>query len=279
VAVNAQDQRQELAAFLRSRRERRRPEEAGLPAGPRRRTPGLRREEVATLAGLSVTWYTWLEQGRGIRASRQVLASLVNVLGLDGVETAHLFQLAGEAPPSGASGDDEVPAQYRLLLDQLDPNPAYIVNRRFDIVAWNRGCAALFEDLQRLPPERRNVLWLTFTSPAARTMSDDWERDAVHTVGLFRAQLGQDVSAADVAELVGRLEQESEDFRRIWRRRELTAFAPADRAVHHPKLGRVEFEYVKMHAANDDKTLVALLAPRDSELFRRLAELTSASPG
>lgn len=271
---NAVQRRRELAEFLRSRRERRRPEDVGLPAGIRRKTPGLRREEVATLAGLSVTWYTWLEQAREIRASRQVLGSLVDVLGLDAKETEHLFQLAGEAAPAGPPNlAPAVPSSHRVLLDQLDPSPAYLVNRRFDILAWNRGCAALYQDLTRLPPERRNILWLTFTSPAVRTISVDWQRDAAHAVGIFRAQLGQGVLDDSITALVARLEAESEEFRRLWRSREVAAYAPTSLAFNHPSLGPVEFEYVKMHTADDDKTLVAFLAPPGSELSRRLGAL------
>ena len=269
----AAERRRELADFLRSRRERRRPQDVGLPVGARRKTPGLRREEVATLAGVSVTWYTWLEQARQIRASRAVLGSLVGVLGLDAKETEHLFQLAGEAAP--ASPPDlagAVPSSYRLLLEQLEPNPAYLVNRRFDLLAWNRGAAALYLDLERFPPERRNVLWLTFTSPAARAISEDWAADAAHAVGVFRAQLGPGVLDASITALVAQLEGESEEFRELWRGREVATYVPAGRAVHHPRLGRIECEYVKMHAADDDKTLVAFLAPPGSELSRRLAE-------
>ncbi|WP_034262972.1 helix-turn-helix transcriptional regulator [Actinospica robiniae] len=271
---SAMQQRRELAEFLRSRRERRRPEDVGLPVGARRKTPGLRREEVATLAGLSVTWYTWLEQAREIRASRQVLGCLVDVLGLDAKETEHLYQLAGEAAPLGPPDLAAAAApSHRILLDQLDPSPAYLVNRRFDILAWNRGCAALYPDLARLPPERRNVLWLTFTSPGMRTISMDWERDAEHAVGVFRAQLGQGVLDDSITALVGQLEDESEEFRRLWRSRAVAAYAPSRLAFNHPRLGPVEFEYVKMHTADDDKTLVAFLAAPGSELSRRLGAL------
>jgi len=268
-------QRRELAEFLRNRRERRRPQDVGLPpAGARRKTPGLRREEVATLAGLSVTWYTWLEQGREIRASRQVLGSLVNVLGLDEVETAHLFGLAGEVPPDSAAAlDRQLPDQYRQLLDRLEPFPAYIVNRRFDVLAWNRGCAALYEDLPHVPQERRNILWLTFTSEATRRTSEDWEGDAAQTIALFRARLGQQVLEPDLAGLISELENASGEFRRLWRRQDLAAFNSSGCTVVHPKLGRVEFDLIKMHTADDDKTLVALTATADSELSRRLAEV------
>lgn len=248
------------------------------PGGGRRRTPGLRREEVAALAGLSVTWYTWLEQGREIRGSRQVLSSLVDVLGLDAVETAHMFRLAGEVPPSEATAATaEVSAHYEVLLDQLDPNPAFIVNRRFDIIAWNRGCEMLYSDLTRFPPARRNILWLAFTSEEVRATSDDWERDAAQSVALFRAQVGEDVSHPEIAALISELEAESEDFKRLWHLRDLAAFTSESRKMHHPKLGLVTFEYIKMRAADNEQTLVAYLAPKGSELARQLAELVDGT--
>jgi hypothetical protein len=275
--IATDEQRRELAAFLRSRRERRDPADLGLPTGGRRRTPGLRREEVATFAGLSVTWYTWLEQAREIRVSRQVLGSLVGVLGLDAVETSHLFRLAGEVPPAATGpAKSELSPQYELLVAQLDPNPAFIVNRRLDILAWNRGCALLYPGLPGLPAERRNILWLTFTSPEIRTTSDDWAADAAQTVALFRTQAGQGVLEPELAGLVVELEAASDEFGRLWRQKDLAAFAPGSRAVHHPRLGRVELELVKMHAADGERTLVAYLAPTGSELAGRLADLLTA---
>src|SRR5690606_11582000 len=162
--VPAVERRRELGAFLRSRRERRRPEAVGLPVGDRRRTPGLRREEVAMLAGMSVTWYTWLEQGRNVQPSRQVLGSLADVLGLDDVETAHLFRLAGEVPPRVGPASAAVADHEQAMLDRLDPNPALLLDRRLDVVAWNRGAVVLYGDLASLDADRRNILWLTFTS-------------------------------------------------------------------------------------------------------------------
>ncbi len=272
--VSTDQQRRELATFIRSRRERRTPREAGLTEVGRRRTPGLRREEVATIAGVSITWYTWLEQAREIKVSRQVLGSLGRALGLDEVETAHLFRLAGEVPPTSTLPSQPVlPPQYQMLLRQLDPNPAYIVNRRFDILAWNRGCESLLGELTCFPPGRRNVLWLTFTSPEFRRMSENWEQDAAYTVALFRAQCGEGVLQPEVAELVADVAAHSEEFSRLWQLRDLAPFVPQRRPVNHPRLGRIELEYLKMHAAGDDKTLVAFLAPHGSALYRRLAEL------
>lgn len=278
--MTTSEQRRELAEFIRSRRERRRPEDAGLPvAGHRRRTPGLRREEVATLAGLSITWYTWLEQAREINVSRQVLGSLAPALGLDPVERDHLFRLAGEVPPGDGPGRAELPRQYELLLTHLNPNPTFIVNRRFDLVAWNEGFGLLHGDLAAVPPERRNVLWMTFTSPELKAMSENWEEEAAHTVALFRTQVGEHVLDADVVALLRELEAASPDFGRLWGRKELTPFVPGPRTVRHPRLGRIEFEYVKMHVAGDDKTLVSFLVAPGSETERRLRGLIAEPAG
>ncbi|WP_425830824.1 helix-turn-helix transcriptional regulator [Streptomyces fractus] len=273
----AQDRRTELAHFIRSRRERRSPEAAGLPNAGRRRTPGLRREEVATLAGVSITWYTWLEQARDIRVSRQVLGALAGALGLDGTERAHLFRLAGELPPEDADPAPELPHQYRLLLTHLDPNPAFIVNPRFDILAWNRGCELLYGDLGALPARRRNVLWLTFTSPEVRAMTRDWEAEAALTLALFRTQASEGVLAPDLTGLAEELTEASPDFARLWQRRDLAPFAPQARTVDHPRLGEVTLDYVKLHLSNDDKTLVSYLLPPGTELERRFAELAAVT--
>src|SRR5689334_19482042 len=165
-ASDAQQRRRELAAFLRSRRERLTPAEVGLPAGGRRRTPGLRREEVASLAGVGMTWYTWLEQGRDINASDQVLAALARTLRLDPHEQAHLFTLAG-VPVAGASSDDQVISpEIRAVLDQLHPYPAYVTNGRYDLLAYNRAYTALLGNLDALPFLERNTLWILFAKRA-----------------------------------------------------------------------------------------------------------------
>lgn len=249
-----------------------------MPVVGHRRTPGLRREEVATLAGLSITWYTWLEQAREIRVSRQVLGSLVTALGLDPVERDHLFRLAGEVPPGDAASRTELPKQYELLLTHLNPNPAFIVNRRFDILAWNRGCELLYGDLGALPPERRNVLWLTFTDPEVKAMSQDWEEEASHTLALFRTQVGERILDPDVITLLRDLEESSADFARLWQLKELAPFVPKPRTVNHPQLGVIELEYIKMHVADDDKTLVSYLVKPGSDLEQRLEELVEG-PG
>jgi transcriptional regulator with XRE-family HTH domain len=275
--VSTAEQRYELAQFIRSRRERRKPEEAGLATIGHRRTPGLRREEVATIAGVSITWYTWLEQAREIRVSRQVLGALARALGLDPVERDHLFRLAGEVPPSDAASRvrPELPPQYEMLLTHIDPNPAFIVNRRFDILAWNRGCELLYGGLAALPPERRNILWLTFTSAEVREMSENWQEEASHTLALFRTQVGEGVLDPDIVALVSELEAASDEFARLWRRKDLAPFVPKKRTMRHPRLGEIALDYIKMHVAGDDKTFVAYLAPPASELADRLEKLVA----
>src|SRR5499426_1382309 len=166
-AANGQHRRAELAAFLRSRRERISPEQAGLPPGTRRRTPGLRREEVAQLAGVGVTWYTWLEQGRQINASAQVLNAVARTLLLDPAEREHLFRLAdvpdaASAAGTGGAGCEQVPADVQQILDALVPLPASVLNERFDLLAWNAAYEVLWPTVVGREPGERNVLWLNF---------------------------------------------------------------------------------------------------------------------
>jgi len=157
-AADSSGRRAELAAFLRSRRDRLAPEAVGLPPAPRRRTPGLRREEVAQLAGVGITWYTWLEQGRPINASAEVFDALARALLLDRHERAHLFALAGYADRGGDQVPDAVPPAVRAVLDGLDPVPARVVNARWDVLGYNRAEAAVMGDYALRPPEERNIL-------------------------------------------------------------------------------------------------------------------------
>lgn len=276
--------RRELAEFVRSRRERCDPAAIGIPVVGRRRTPGLRREEVATRAGVSITWYTWLEQARPIRASRQVLGSLAEALVLDEVERTHLFRLASEVPPPGNTARARgrgLPAAYDLLLEHLEPNPAFVVDPRFDIWAWNRTCDVLYGDLSVLPEGRRNVLWLTFTSDLVKELWSDWERHALEAIALFRTQAGERILAPELAGLVAELSAESQQFRQLWERREVAPFVAGERSMTHPALGPLTLQAAKLHVASEDKTLVVHLAEPGSDTAARLetalAERTQAT--
>src|SRR2546429_5846941 len=180
--------RSELADLLRSRRHRLTPADVGLPAGTRRRTAGLRREEVAQLAGVSATYYTFLEQGRDVRPSRQVVTALAGALRLSSAERAHLFQLAGI--PLAADDRDQAEATDPVgstLVSRLDPFPAYLKGGRWDVLAANRAARAPFTDWAALPPGDRNMVWWVLTDPAARKVYVEWEKEASDLLGRFRA--------------------------------------------------------------------------------------------
>jgi transcriptional regulator with XRE-family HTH domain len=270
--------RQELGEFLRSRRQRRSPADAGLPAIGRRRTPGLRREEVAQLSGVSVSWYTWLEQGRDIRASAQVLRSVAQVLGLSEPETDYLFALAGAtegrspAEPESAS----VPPGLRHLLAALEPSPAYVADARWDVLAWNRAEAALVTDFARLPERERNMLWVMLTDPSVRRLLPSWEREAQHALALFRAAAGRHPGDERFQELVGMLSATSAEFREWWPRHAVVAFRPAHRGFHHPGAGELALEYVKLQLVERAGVfLVAHLAAPGSPEHAALSALAA----
>ncbi|WP_335970535.1 MULTISPECIES: helix-turn-helix transcriptional regulator [Streptomycetaceae] len=258
-----EQQRRELAGFLRSRREALTPQEAGVPQPfGRRRAKGLRREELAALAGVSLTWYTWLEQARRIKVSRQVLASLARALKLDPVETDYLFRLAGQLPQPGPEQHvrdaRELPGTYLALLRLLDPLPALITNQRFDVLAWNEGLCVLFPWFETLPPEERNVLLMTF-DPRTQDLYPEWEDHALHTVALFRAQAADRLVQPSFTRLVAELAERSELFRTLWQGMGVETAHPDRRRFDHPVLGRIELDYVKLHLGDIQATLVTHL--------------------
>ncbi|GKW41069.1 helix-turn-helix transcriptional regulator [Pectobacterium parvum] len=215
--------RHDLAAFLRARRERVSPADVGLPSGGRRRTPGLRREEVAALAGVGLTWYTWLEQGRDIGVSAAFLDSLARVLKLDAAERRHLFLLAHERPPAEPGKTwCVVPPLVRRLMHDLAPHPAYILNLRWDVLAFNEPANQLF-NFDAHPSERRNLLWLLFTDPLLHERFIGWEQQAQQMLSSFRRDFARATQEADIHELVDELEQVSPDFKMWWRQHEVHA--------------------------------------------------------
>src|SRR3954454_2249881 len=185
---NGDRRRDELADFLRNRRASLTPDDVGLPNGGRRRTPGLRREEVAQLAGVGATWYTWLEQGRDVRASLEVLEAISSALRLTRAERAHLILLGrGEEAPPCKSPVERASASLRRLIANLGTNPAYIIGRRWDYLAWNDAATALLGDFGALPRSARNHVWQTFMAPRRRALFTDWELTYPLLVAKFRA--------------------------------------------------------------------------------------------
>src|SRR5256885_6422922 len=205
--------RHELAAFLRSRRERISPEDAGLPSGYRRRTAGLRREEVGQVSGVGVTWYTWLEQGRPIRASVQVLEAVARTLQLDAIERQHLFRLA--EMPDTAHPDESGPVlrpEIQMVLDGLSPMPASVVTERFDILAWNSAYEVLFPRMLQAPPEERNTLLYLFARPECCSAVENRADQRAALVAQLRAAYGHHVGDPACTALIRRLEAANPGF-------------------------------------------------------------------
>jgi transcriptional regulator with XRE-family HTH domain len=269
--------RADLAEFLRARRAALRPADVGLPPGARRRTQGLRREEVALLAGVSVSWYTWLEQGRPINASLDVLDALARALQLDAVERDHLVALAGHPArrPAGEGGDVVSDALERLLR-ALEPAPAYLLGPRWDFLAWNRSFGALFPAVAELPAENCNLVWVMFADADARALVGDWEREARRVLSQFRAEIVPLRDDPGVVSLVDRLLATSVEFAQWWPRHDVGEFETHRRLFHHPLAGRLEFETQQLVPAGEpDLRVVVHLAIPGDDSARRLA---AASP-
>ncbi|MFE0762171.1 helix-turn-helix transcriptional regulator [Streptomyces smyrnaeus] len=268
--------REELAAFLRSRRERIRPEQVGLPRGPRRRTPGLRREEVAHLSTVGVTWYTWLEQARDIQVSAQVLDSLSRALMLDSSERAHLFALAATADPTPASETTVLPPGIRRLLTQLEPFPACVQNARYDILAHNRTYGRLLGDLDAIAPEDRNCMWLAFTDPDwAAAMPDRQETIRLMTAR-FRSRMAEHLAEPAWKALLRRMEHSSPEFRELWERHEVARAVDRTKRFRNAHVGMLSFSYHGLWLGPAEGARLGTYVPGDAETQRgveRLLEL------
>ncbi len=264
--------RADLAEFLRARRAALGPADVGLPTTGRRRTQGLRREEVAALAGVSVSWYTWLEQGRPINASVDVLDALGRALRLDAVERDHLLALAGHpARRPIAPGGDSIPGAVQRLLHVLEPAPAYVLGPRWDFLAWNHAFATLFPPVESLPFDERNLVWVMFANADARALVGDWEREARRVLSQFRAEIVPLQDDAAVVALVERLRATSSEFAQWWPRHDVGGFETHRRLFHHPRAGRLEFETQQLVPAGEpDLRIVVHLAVPDDDSAQRL---------
>lgn len=216
--------RHELSEFLRHHREKLKPVDVGLPTTGRRRTPGLRREEVASLAGVGLTWYTWFEQGRDINVSERFLLNVAHALKLADAECCHLFLLAhGRPPPFEAHQSQSVPSRIQTLMDEM-ARPAYIINLGWDVIAWNEPADRLF-DLRTRDPAARNLLRMTFADPDLRRRLPAWRHDAFRMLAQFRCDLAATPKAPVVQTLIDELITLSPDFRRWWKEPDLQAYA------------------------------------------------------
>jgi transcriptional regulator with XRE-family HTH domain len=265
--------RQELGTFLRSRRERISPQQVGLISGGRRRTPGLRREELAQMAGVGVTWYTWLEQGRDINVSGQVLEAVCRALLLDPSERAHVMTLAGLDDHEVVRECAALSPSVQVILDQLGPFPATVVNARFDHLAYNRAYGRLADDLDLIPLEDRNTLWLGFTHPAWRRSMVEWEDSMGRMVAQFRLNMADHVGEPAWKELVRRLSEASPEFVDMWSRRDVRGAENRTKLVLNDHVGLLRVHYSSYWLGPRSGPRLVVYTPLDDESRRRLEKL------
>ena len=263
-----------LGTFLRDRRMRLDPAAFGFATG-RRRTQGLRREEVAQRANISPTWYTWLEQGRGGAPSADVLNRIATGLMLTEPEREHLFMLGlGRPPEVRYRGGDSVTPRLQRVLDALDPSPAIIKTATWDVVAWNRAAAAMLTDYSKLPREQRNILRLMFGNPRVRDAQDDWQSVARFVVGSFRADATRAGAGAEITDLVEELCRISAEFAALWRDNDVVpAHGEGVKRLRHPEIGLIELEFSVF--AVDGRPELGMIVynpttPSDAERIRSL---------
>ena len=268
--MNEQERRQALADFLRTRRESLSPGQLGLPLRGRRRTPGLRREEVAQEAGMSTTWYTWLEQGRTIHISASVVESLARVLQLDPDERAYLLQLTVQPEAPTSETQETVSPALQRVLDQLTATPAYIRGQRWDILAWNRAACAVMGQLCGGSALERNVMYHFFCDPEARQLYDDWEYLARCMLAQFRASAGIRVGDPWFKELIELLKQGSPEFRHWWPRHEIVGMLEGRKALNHPLVGRLTLEHTTFQVSSAPSLQLILHLPIEEETEQKL---------
>jgi transcriptional regulator with XRE-family HTH domain len=269
-AVNDRD---DLGAFLRARRDALTPADVGLPPGRGRRTPGLRREEIAMLAGVSVTWYTWLEQGRPINASTDVLEALARALHLDDAARRHLLALAAPVAAGVAESSGHAPDALVRLIESMEPAPAYVLGPRWEFLAWNRAQSRLYPTIDRLDERDRNLLWVMFAEPNARSLVADWPSQARRIMAEFRAGTAMLRSDTAVVALVDRLQHDSPEFAEWWPQADVAQFQTRVRRYNHPRAGELVFEYQQLTASEwpELRVVCQLPVPGDDSAQRLAA--------
>ncbi|MBI5132275.1 MAG: helix-turn-helix domain-containing protein [Rhodopseudomonas palustris] len=264
-----------LGSYLRNRRTRLDPAVFGFAAG-RRRTPGLRREEVAQRANISATWYTWLEQGRGGAPSAAVLDRIAKGLLLTEPEREHLFMLGlGRPPEVRYTPADGITPRLQRVLDAMPLSPAIIKTATWDVVGWNKAAAALLTDYGKLPREQRNILRLLFGNARKRARQEDWSSVARFVVGAFRADVARAgaVATEDVSRLVDELCQLSSEFAALWRNNDVVAHGEGVKCIKHPEAGRLEMEFSSFTVEGRPDLGMIVYNPATPQVAERVREL------
>ncbi|WP_339131133.1 helix-turn-helix transcriptional regulator [Streptomyces sp. f51] len=278
-AAHSLDRRAELSEFLRSRRARLKPEDVGMPDfGRHRRVPGLRREELAQLAGVSVAYYTRLEQGHGRNVSAEVLDAIARALRLTDAEHNHLTHLAKpkQHKKKQTARPQQVRGSLRQLLDTLDGVPAYITGRRSDVLVWNRMAAAVFGDWSELPAQERNWARMVFLRPEYRELFVEWEQKAIDIVCMLRMDAGCHPDDPRLSALVGQLSVKSEDFRRLWATHDVKEKSHGVKLLRHPLVGDLALQFESFRLIGDSElALVTYHAEPESSSAQALRLLAS----
>ena len=273
---SAAARRAELAAFLRARRADLRPEDAGIDAAPgRRNTPGLRREEVAVAAGVSVGWYTWLEQGRRADPSPEVIDAIARVLRLDAESHRHLRRLAGLVDPDLSPQSQSLGPQLIRLLDILEPAPACLIDEHFDFAAWNAPFATIWQP-DTLPQGRWNLMWLYFAKGTAASMGVGWEERGRHLLGQFREAAAEHPIDERFAELVSALKEESEQFTTWWADNRVERALTGQIAIRRLPVGIVRLDVTELVVAAEPSLTLCVQVPHSQADRERLARLVTA---
>jgi transcriptional regulator with XRE-family HTH domain len=272
---NDEQRRRELADFLRSRRERLKPNPGKFVQLSRRRTPGLRREEVAELAGVGATWYTWLEQARDIQPSSEVLDRIGKALELNPFELTHLFQLAGKVLPSVLDAThEEVPAAVKRVIDHTLGVPAMVLGERFDLLYWNSEFNYLFGDVTRIPQADRNWMFLLLCDKKIRSSIVDWDTHGKRIMAEFRAAIGDRIGNPWIAELIERMKRESPEFENWWKSHDVRERVSLSFELTHQDLGRVSFERSVYSPVDAPKLRMVVYTPLTPNLTEKIVAKT-----
>ncbi len=270
--------RRELATFLRARRDELQPQDVGLVAWGRRRVKGLRRHEVADLAAVSETWYTWIEQGRQIRISADMLDALARALKLDDDSWRYIRRLAGVPVTDSHPLPVRVGPDLSALLDDLLPSPAYITTSTFDLMAWNRAYVALFgQDPAEVPLNRRNALWTFYTSETLRAGLENWETEAQGAVARFRAETARTPHDERTGIIVAELSEASPEFRIAWNLHEVRRFVGHVQTIDNAKVGRIRTQFVQFRPTHQPTLILAIHRPSEACSRERLSRLLGVS--
>ncbi|WDL98788.1 helix-turn-helix transcriptional regulator [Alicyclobacillus sp. ALC3] len=254
---------QSLSDFLRTHRAKLQPDSVGLPVGKRRRTPGLRREEVAQLAGVSTTWYTWLEQGRDISVSAQVLDSIASALRFNDDERRYLYVLAtghtehvaiNPAPPT-------ISPAVRLIIDQLEHYPTIVSDRRCNVVAWNQAAAEVFIDFGKVPAEERNIIWLLFTRKEFKALASNWTDFIRGFVAMFRSYYGQYIGDPWYNEFIEMIQSRNSEFLTFWNHNEVNAAPDVSIEFRHARAGKMLFDLTSLQLQGSHDLRCSIYTP------------------